>query len=205
MTDDNISLKEEMARLTERLSEMNSPKVVPRKQEVNVETKELERPPSLRDSMNELNKNFEELVKKKRTRKFGIPWKSRVSKLSAREGYASICYINENRGIKFIKAPIKEGAIIIDGIPHLATTDYMLTYKNKPFLIVPSWNTEPFAPEENLSEAARNKRTTYGYRLLLNTLKSEQLETKKSISGMTIFILIAAIVAIGYYFTRGGL
>jgi len=164
----------------------------------------MEEEKTLKDEISKLNRNFEELVAKKEVKKFRLPWSSRVSKFKAKEGYASICYINENRGIKFLKAPIKEGAIIVDGTPHLATTDYMLNYKNKPFLIVPSWNTEPFAPEKNLDEAAKEKRTTYGYRLLLNVLKNEQMQSKKAVSAGMIFIILIAIVVGVYYFTRGG-
>jgi len=160
---------------------------------------------TLKDEIRKLNENFQELVKKKEAKKFRLPWKARVSKKRAKEGYAGICYINENRSVNFMKVPIKEGTIIINGTPHLATTDYMLNFKNKPFLIVPSWNTEPFSPVENLEEATANKKTTYGYRLLLNTLKSEQLETKKKVGTAIIILIILAILAGGYYLLKGGI
>jgi len=159
---------------------------------------------NLRDEIAKLNENFDELVKKKEVKKFRLPFAAKVGRKKAKDGYAAICYINENRGIKFLKAPIREGTIMINGVPHLATTNFMLHYKNKPFLIVPSWNTNPFAPAENVKEAMTEKTTTAGYRLLLNTLKSEQIKQKPKISFGIIIVILLAIAAGVYYFTQGG-
>jgi len=160
--------------------------------------------PSLRDELKKLNENFAEVVKKKEAKGFWFPLRARLSKRKVREGYTSICYINENRGVNFMRVPIKEGAIIINGVPHIATTEYMLNYKNKPLLIVPSWSAEPFSPSQNLSEAAEKNKLNLGYKLILNTLKSEQIKEKPKISGMTIFIIIIVLIAVIYFLSKGG-
>jgi len=158
----------------------------------------------LKEEIVKLSQNFEQMVKKKEVKKFRLPFSAKVGRKRAKDGYTAILYINENRGIKFLKAPIREGTIMVDGVPHLATTDYMLHYKNKPFLIVPSWNTTPFAPSDNMDQAISKKTTTAGYRLLLNTLKSEQIKQKPKISFGIIIVILLAIAAGVYYFTQGG-
>jgi len=160
--------------------------------------------PSLRDEIKKLNENFSEVVKKKEAKSFFFPFKARLSKKKVSDGYASVCYINENRGVNFMRVPIKEGAIMINGVPHIATTEYMLNYKNKPLLIVPSWNVEPFSPSKNLNEAEKENKLNLGYKLILNTLKSEQIQQKKTISGMTIFIIIIVIIIGLYAASKGG-
>lgn len=159
---------------------------------------------TLKEEMADFNKNFERIAEEKKTKKFKIPWRARVSKKNVKDGYATICYVNENNGVEFLKTPIQDGTIMKNGAPHLATTKYMLNYKNKPFLIVPSWNTKPFAPGQDLEDAAEKKVTTYGYRLLMNRLKSEMIKPKKQISMGLIIVIIVVIIAAGWYFTSGG-
>lgn len=159
---------------------------------------------SLKDEIRRLGQIIEQ-DKEKKQKKFRMPFGARVGKVKAKQNYASICYINENREVKFMKAPIKEGTIILDNCPHLATTDYLLSYKGKPFIIVPAWSTKPFSPEENYDEATKAKTTTVGYRLLLNTMKSEIVSAKKKVNATMIFILLVVIAAGAYFVFQGGL
>ena len=159
---------------------------------------------SLRDEIEKLNKNFDEMVSKKETKKFRVPFAAKVNKKKVRDGWVSICVVNENRSIRFIKAQIKEGTVMIDGAPFLSTTDYMLNYKNRPFLIVPAWSIEPFAPQKNLDEVTEKQKMNVGFRLLLNRLKSEQIKPKANISMGMIIILLLVIGGVIYYFSRSG-
>lgn len=159
---------------------------------------------TLKEEMERLNRNFEELVEKKQVKKFRMPLKGWMGGRKVKNGWATIIYVNENRSLKFMKAPIKEGTVMIDGVPFLATTDYMLNYKNKPVIIVPSWNIEPFAPQKNLDEATDKHKLNVGYRMLLNRLKSEQIKPKASISMGMIIILLVVIGGAIWYFSQGG-
>jgi len=156
---------------------------------------------SLRDEIKKMNETIGELAEKKEAKGFKLPFRARINKRRTQEGYASICYINENRGIKFLRAQINEGTVMINGVPHLASTDYMMIYKNRPFLIIPAWNTHPFSPHENMEDAIKEKRTTVGYRLLLNTLKAEQIKTGPKVSATAIIILILVIIGVFYFFS----
>lgn len=159
---------------------------------------------SLRDELRRLSENLEESIEKKQTKKFKLPFKGRVNKKKIKEGWASICYINENKGVNFMRVPIKEGTVLINGIPHVATPDYVLNYKNKPFMIVPSWNIEPFSPSKNLNEAQEKNKTNVGYKLILNTLKSEQIQQKPKFNIGIILIILAVIIGAIYFLNKGG-
>lgn len=158
---------------------------------------------TLRDDIQELIEVVKQNEQKKKQKKFRLPFRSRVSKRKVKEGYAIICYINENKGVDFFKLPVEEGTIMAKGAPHIATAKYMLNHKNKPFMIVPSWNTEPFSPERDMTDASDRKTLTVGQRLLLNRLKAEVVKPKMKIGfGTIILFLIGAAVAI-YLFSGG--
>ncbi len=159
---------------------------------------------TLKDEIRMLRESVEQGNKKK-VRKFRLPFSGKIGRGKVKRNYASICYINENREVKFTRAPIEEGIIMIDGAPHVATTDHLLTYRNKPFLIIPSWNTTPFSPQKDLDKAMREKTISVGYRLLLNKIKYEAIKPKsRGGFGIVIFGLLIAGVAAYYFFGGGG-
>lgn len=163
--------------------------------------------PSLREMLDVLTGDYQrlkDLEKTKKVRKFIFPWKGRVNKARLKKNWASICYINDNRAVSFLKAPIQEGVIYIDDIPHVATADYTLNYKGKPFLIVPSWNQQPFSPIEDMNEAVAKARTTHGYHLIANTLESTQIKQKASMKWGIIVVGIIVLLGAGYYMLKGG-
>lgn len=159
----------------------------------------------LREEIDELKQLVIEQQAEKTEKKFKLPGKARVSKSKAKNNYVTVCFINENREVVFKRVQIKEGTFIHDDTPYLATTDYMLTYKSKPFLIVPAWSIKPFSPEQNYDQATREKNTTVGYRLLLNTMKNEMVSTKKKINIAVILIILGIIGAVAYFGSQGGL
>lgn len=159
---------------------------------------------SLREEIKKLNENLSESIAKKETKKFKFPMRGRLNKKRVKTGWASICYINENKGVNFMRVPIKESTVLINGIPYLATPEHILNYNNKPFLIVPSWTVEPFSPSKNLDEAQLQNRLAIGNKLILNTLKSEQIQTKPKFDIRIILIILAVIIAAVYFLNRGG-
>jgi hypothetical protein len=161
---------------------------------------------SLRDEIRRMNDNMEKLVNNQQTKKWSMPWGSKVSKPQVKRGWANVIYIGENREAKFVKVPIDEGVVKIDEGVHLATTDYTLTYKGKPLYIQPSWSIKPFSPEESYEKAVREHNTEAGYRLLMNKIKKEQIMAKK-VGGSTVTWIIVGLVVlgVGYYLLKGGI
>jgi len=159
---------------------------------------------SLKDKIEELIELNKQTLEKKE-KKFKLPWKARLNKGNMRNNYTTVCYINENKAIDFLKVPVQEGTMMVKDAPYLAMADHMLTYKGKPFMIFPAWNTEPFSPKRNLDEAQENKTLNIGYRYLLNRMKSEVIKAKKSINVMLIVGILAAIGLVYYVLKSGGL
>ena len=93
-----------------------------------------------------------------------------------------------------------------NGIPRLATAQYVMYYKKNPMIILPSWSVEPFSPSKNLTDSMEDGSNTKGYAILLAKMKQEQIATKKQISGIIKWILgIGFIVLVGYALISGGI
>lgn len=168
-------------------------------------TEENKEPTNLRDTLQKINENLETLTKEKKVKKFKLPFKAKVGKNKAKKGWITVCFIDENRCVDFFKTQIDEGVIEDKKkIPHLATTEYMLNYKNKPMLIVPAWNIEPFAPDKDHEEASQKDGLTVGWRLLANHLESEQIKHKGSANWMWIILGILAVGGLAYYGFKQG-
>lgn len=159
---------------------------------------------TLSETLNSLQDRLKELEEAKKIKRFSLPFKAKVGRFKRKKGYASICYIKNNRSVILMKAPIQDGVIDIDGTPHLALPKHTLNYKNKAFLIVPEWNTEPFSPEENYDKAAAEGTRSIGLKHLANYLEAGQLKTKGKGSFVAIIFGLVVLGAIGYYVYKSG-
>lgn len=164
---------------------------------------------SIRDLLQQLVDNSGQLEKEKKVKKFSMPWNIRLfGKGALKRNYVIVCYINDNKNVQFMKVPISESAMMIKDSPYVAMAEHMLTYNNKPMLIVPSWNTTPFSPKENLDEAEKERTLNLGYRILLNKMKTEVTLAKKKMSWLVILIGLAAVGALIWLLTnapKGGI
>lgn len=157
---------------------------------------------TLKEAILKLVKVQEQNQEEKKEKKFKIPFFSRLSKKNMKDGYVTVCYINDNKAVDFIKVPISEGTAMIKDSPYLSTADHMLTYKGKPFIIVPSWNIEPFSPRKDMEDAERDKKLNIGYRLILNKMKSEVISAKKKISLLLIVGGLIVIIGLIWFLTK---
>ncbi len=165
--------------------------------------------PQEEDSVKSLLKKLIEISDKSnlkdKDKKTKLPLKATLWPWNLKQGYATVCYINENKNIDLIKVPIEDSTLVVKELFHEASAKFIMTYRNKPFIILPSWSTKPFSPEENLSEAETKKQTTIGQRYIFNKMKIDALiAAKKKISGSTIVIGLIVIGVIGYFLTSGG-
>lgn len=161
---------------------------------------------SLRQLMDLMVQNQNALIEQKKQKKFKLPMKATMwlPLQKRKKGYCLIIYCQDNRNIQFMKLPIDQATLMIKGSPHIASAQYMMTYKNMPVLFIPAWNAEPFNPTQNISDADRDKTLSVGRRLLLNRMKEEVIKAKKTINWFIVIGAIAVIGVIGYFMTRGG-
>lgn len=151
---------------------------------------------NLREDIRKLNENFNKLLAKKKVKP--VKLKNRLSKFQAKHNWVYILYINENKEWKPIKCPIEEATTLVEGIPRLASPEYMTTYLGKPAMILPAWSVKPFSPVESYEETVKDQMSSAGYRLLLNRIEQGEVKTKKRISGTLIFFIIIALIVGGY-------
>jgi len=136
-------------------------------------------------NMERMDEKIDFLIGNKKDKKgFKIPFRARVSKANCKKNYVTILRVNENRNVNFEKVQILDQTMMVDGIPRLAPAEAILNYKNKPFMILPSWSVEPFSPSENYKTSLTNGSNSAGYRLLLARMQGEAIKLKKKIGGL---------------------
>jgi hypothetical protein len=142
----------------------------------------------------------------------------KINKGQAKKNWIQVWIINENGHLNPTKKQIDEQTIIVDGIPRLATNQYVMFYKNRPLIILPSWSVEPlpvnktdrveftpFNPKENLEESLIKGTNTKGYKIIMAKMLKETVNPKKPMSNVIKWIIGLGLVAIiGYALISGG-
>ena len=156
----------------------------------------------IKDKLNQQSADKEIKEKKKG---FKIPFFKRVSPKQASKGYVTVMKINENGFIDFLKEKIVEQTTMIDGVPRLATPEYVLHWKKNPVIIQPSWSVKPYSPEVMSKESLNDGSNTKGYEILMARMKSDTTGVKPQVGGMMKWIIGIALAAIvGYVLISGG-
>ena len=135
---------------------------------------------------------------------FKIPWTKRVNPKQASQNCVTVIKINENGFLDFRKERIVEQTIIVDGVPRLATPEYVLHFKKNPCIILPSWSVKPYSPEDAVKASLEDGSNTKGYKILMARMKSDSLGAKPQ-SGMIKWVIgIIFAVIVGYALLTGG-
>lgn len=170
--------------------------------------------------MGELNERLEKIEQllqpkdKEKEKGFKIPFFKRVRPKQARKGYVTVFQINENGFINAKKEIILEQTVMIDGVPRLATPEYILHFKKNPILILPTYSVKPLSPNDlfkpfditkSQEQSLKDGSNVVGYKILMARMKSETVNPKKSMGGMFKWVIGLAVAAIiGYALLTGG-
>lgn len=153
----------------------------------------------------EAEKQKKEIEKNKNFRHW-LPWNAKVGKGKARQNYIIVEKIGSNGTVTYERSQIKDGTILVDDIPRIITPGDIVFYKGKrPMVIVPDWSTVPFSKVDHFNAAQVAGYGTKGWKLLYQRMKTSMIDDKKKMSGMVIWIIIIAIIALGYFAFKGGL
>lgn len=164
-----------------------------------------EKQESISEKLDRITKQNEELISSKKEKGWKLPFGKKPSKAQVKKGWTTVQIIRNNGNIDFTKAKIEDNTINIDGLPRVAIPDYILTYKNTPFIIIPEWSLKPFSPVENYADLEKQKNTTIGWRLIQAKMEKEAIKPAgKGFGSMGWIILVVVGLAVGYYFLKGG-
>lgn len=159
---------------------------------------------SLSTTLKEIHTKLEELQGKGEVKKWDVSWWSRLGVGQAKKNWILVCYIQENKGVSFVKAQIDEGVIILNGKPHTVSSDEILFYKKLPFIIVPCWSIKPFSAHQNLVDTKVSGHSTLGWEYLYNHMKKTEIKAVKN-AGMIMWIILGlAVIGGGYYLIQKG-
>jgi hypothetical protein len=138
-----------------------------------------------------------------KTKKFKLPKK--VNKGQAKKNWITIMKVNENNHVNFSKQQIDEQTIMVDGVPRLAMNQYIMFYKGKPLIILPSWSVEPFSPVKEFQKSLEDGSNTKGYKILMAKMLKETVNPKKPMSNIIKWIIGLVLAGIiGYALISGG-
>jgi hypothetical protein len=134
-----------------------------------------------------------------------IPWNAKVGKRKIRNGWVLVYKYNLNKGWTFMRSEIKDGTILVDGIPRIVTANNIGLYKGKkPMVVCLGYSIQLLDLVDHYEKTTAAGLGTKGWKLLISRIKTEALVEKKGISGTVIWIIIIAIGALGYFAYRGG-
>jgi len=148
--------------------------------------------------------------KQKKERQPRLPFRARVGKNKSSKGYVGIWKINENGFITPSKQKIEEQTIMVDGVPRLATPEYILRFKKGfrtfPLVILPSWSVKPFSPTKSYEQSIEEGSNIKGYKLLMNRMKLDTVGIKKAVGGIIKWVIGLGLAGIIIYaiLTSGG-
>lgn len=172
---------------------------------MNDENKE-EKDSSIREELKKMNDNFEKIItlaESKKIKGLKIVKPKKMGRSTRKKGFVNYVYIRENGTMDTIKVPpIQEGTTVAEEVPRLATPEYVLNWKGVPTVIQPSWSTRPFSPIQSFADDAKANMLAAGWRLLTNRAESGDIKPKKKISGIVIFLIIAAVLVAGYFLLK---
>jgi len=162
---------------------------------------------SLKDTVRLLAEQLQEqnkLVKEKKIKKWRMPFRSFLSKRRVRKGWVSIIYLRSNGAANFMRAPIDENIVDINGTLHVVDPRYIISYKNKPIIILPEWSMYPLDLKEKYSETELQGLKSMGTRHVYNYMKRNLIKEKKPMRmGMMLFILVLIAGGVYYMYKSG--
>lgn len=159
----------------------------------------------IQDDLKDIKELLYQQQQQKKQKKFKIPFGARVKPAQAKRGFVTVMKINENGFVDFKKEQIEEQTIMVDGVPRLATPDYICHWKKNPMVIQPSWSIKPFSPADSYEKSMTDNTNIKGYKLLMNKMKLETISSKKTMGKFLPWIIGIGIAAvIGYALISGG-
>jgi len=144
--------------------------------------------------------------RKKKEKKFKVPFGKKVGAAQKKKNFITVWKINENGHTDIKKLMIDDQTIMMDGIPRLATSQYIMYYKKNPMIIIPSWSVEPISPKKMLDQSLKDGSNTKGYKILMDKMQKEQIGAKKPMGALLKWIIGGILLAVvGYAFISGGI
>ena len=160
---------------------------------------------SISEKLDRIALQNREIISSKKSKSWKLPWGKTPSKGQINKGWVTCQIIRNNGAIEFGKYQIDDCTVMIDGLPRTATIDYLLSYKGKPWIIIPEWSIKPFSPVDNYKEMEKEKNTTIGWRLIQAKLEKEAIKPKSAGFGSWTWIVLVIVgLGVGYYLIKGG-
>ena len=152
----------------------------------------------LTERMKDLEENIKLMLSTTKNKKFRMLTKGLIGRARLRKGYIIVVTINDNGAVVFDKQPIIDGTVKLGDTFHAVSKEDILTYKNKPLIILAKKSLNPINPLNEDNE-------TYGQKYVMARMINEAIKEKKKLGAIGWWILgIGAIGFIAYQFLGKG-
>lgn len=138
----------------------------------------------------------EEMLKKEKKEK-KIKFFPKLSRNQLKKNYAIILFLRTNGYIDLMKLPIEDGFVYVPKVDmrYSVSAESVLRWKNFPVVIIQEWSLEPISPSMLQRKTFEDKMKAYPQKILIDAIKKGQLQPKKSIGNILLWIILI-IVAI---------
>jgi len=161
---------------------------------------------SLVSRMEQLEIYLAELDKKKK-KKFKLGRKlEKLSKVKLKQNYIIVLYLRTNGTILINQYKIEDEKIFIkeSGLYHSVTTDSILNYNGKPFVIQPEWSLTPIIPREHALKTQEKGESALPQKVILELSEAGKIKKKSALpfSGKIALLILVAVVFIAYTLSK---
>jgi hypothetical protein len=165
-----------------------------------------ERRDGLITRMNKLEEFLEDFEKKNK-KKFKLPRKlTKISKMKLKQNYIVVIYIRTNGAIVINQYKIENDRIFIkdSGLWHKVTTESLLNYKGKPFIIQPEWSLTPFIPQEHRKKCEKEGNISTFQDIIIELSEAGNVKPKRGLpaGGKLILLGLIALVVVAYIISK---
>ena len=110
-----------------------------------------------------------------------------------------------NRSVSVHIIEIRDGYILIDGVPRKCTLDYIYLFEGKmPCIILPEWSLEPVGVEEYYKAHPSGLDAAAAQKMVIGAIESNrELLSGKSMSARTWIWIVIGVIVIGYILSGG--
>jgi len=144
--------------------------------------------------------------KKFKDKRFRLKWKhKRHLKTLARKDKVLVFMLTTNRTIKPFVAQIQHEYIVVNGVYHKVTNDFIYMYEGKaPSIILPEWSLIPIGTKDYYEQVEDGTAAATAQKIIIQAFKMAEVGMGKKLSGKAIIWIFIGAIVVGYVLFSGG-
>lgn len=149
------------------------------------------------DEIYSLVKSEKKEDKKKLTK---LEKKIRISKAKREKNFVTLLILKANASAEIQKLPIINDSVKLkkQDTYHVATSEYIWTHRQFPFMILPEWDMKPISRKRLVEKTIEDKTWASPQKLLIHYMEVSKVKPKMSLGGKGLFFVIIGVLIVLY-------